>query len=55
MEIAGDRPSIKSTSGFPSTVEIARMRDSDSTWRRWPASVSKASEDFPDGQPGDDD
>jgi hypothetical protein len=38
MEMAGDSPSITSTSGFSITPRNCRAyADSDSTYRRWPS------------------
>src|SRR4051812_7152796 len=51
MEMAGDRPSMKSTSGLSIWPRNWRAyAESDSTYRRWPSAytVSKAREDFPD-------
>jgi hypothetical protein len=51
MAMAGDRPSIRSTSGFSICSRNCRAYDdSDSTYRRCPSAytVSNASEDFPD-------
>src|SRR5437899_11762431 len=51
MEIAGERPSIESTSGFSICSRNCRAyADSDSTYLRCPTAkiVSKASDDFPE-------
>src|SRR3989304_202621 len=51
MEIAGESPSILSTSGLSITPKNCRAYDErDSTYRRWPSAyrVSNANEDFPD-------
>src|SRR3990167_3858427 len=51
IEIAGDRPSMKSTSGLSINPKNWRAyAESDSTYRRCPSaySVSNANEDFPD-------
>src|SRR2546430_1394556 len=51
MEMAGDRPSIESTSGFSICSRNCRAyADSDSTYLRCPSAkiVSKASDDFPE-------
>src|SRR5438128_2087899 len=51
MEIAGERPSIESTSGFSICSRNCRAyADKDSTYRRCPSAkmVSKASDDLPE-------
>src|SRR5690348_10072523 len=51
MDTAGDRPSMKSTSGLSIWPRNWRAYDdSDSTYRRWPSAkiVSNASDDLPD-------
>src|ERR1700742_2601936 len=51
IETAGDRPSMKSTSGLSIWPRNCRAYDeSDSTYRRWPSAkiVSKARLDLPD-------
>src|SRR2546428_1024431 len=51
MEIAGDSPSIESTSGFSICSRNCRAyADSDSTYRLCPSAkiVSKANDDFPE-------
>ena len=50
METAGERPSMKSTSGRSTWPRNCRAyADSDSTYRRWPSAkiVSNARDDFP--------
>src|SRR2546430_15688610 len=51
IDTAGDRPSMKSTSGLSIWPRNCRAyAESDSTYRRWPSAkiVSKARLDFPD-------
>ena len=51
IDTAGDRPSMKSTSGLSICPRNWRAyADSDSTYRRWPSAkiVSKAREDLPE-------
>src|SRR4029079_1893329 len=51
METAGDKPSMKSTSGLSICPRNCRAyADSDSTYRRWPSAkiVSKARLDLPE-------
>src|SRR6478752_4427972 len=51
IDTAGDRPSMKSTSGLSIWPRNWRAyADSDSTYRRWPSAkiVSNASDDLPD-------
>lgn len=51
METAGERPSMKSTSGLSIWPRNCRAyEERDSTYRRWPSAkiVSNASEDLPD-------
>src|SRR3954447_14931622 len=51
IDTAGDRPSMKSTSGLSICPRNCRAyAESDSTYRRWPSAkiVSKARLDFPD-------
>src|SRR5881409_1946840 len=58
IETAGDRPSMKSTSGLSICPRNCRAYDeSDSTYLRWPSAkiVSNARLDLRAGEPGEDD